>query len=1095
MSHPAITHFVRRLRRQAPAAACRADHDLLERFTALGDETAFAALVQRHGPMVRGLCRRLLGDPGQADDVFQATFLVLARRAASIRRRESVGSFLYGVARRLAHKAQRGAARRRRHESRAAEGRPRPSTPDAGWVELLAILDEELARLPEQARAPLLLCYLEGYTQDEAARFLGWSVGTLRRRLERGRELLRLRLTRRGATLSAGLFAAFLAPRAATAAVSDSLVGATARAAVEFAASKVMNSEAAALAQTALVPLWSSPLKALALFLLTLGLVTAGVGARLYQAPEERPADPPAAPRAPEEKPAPGMAAGDRLGDPLPEGALVRFGTTRFRHPGGISGADLAPDGKVIVTAGHFGLRLIDTGTGRMRLSIPDSQLPEGYTDGMRLVAFSPDGKHLLVAGEQGARLLDPATGKQTSLLGEGRSSTRCVAFSPDGKQIAVSEGGGVALYEAATGKRQRLVPPGSRWLVYAPDSRRIALNGVTETMIRICDAATGEESLRFDNGSDVVMVAFAPDGKTLAVVGKDRIVRVWDTAGRAVHAFAEDLAEPARDSIAALAFSPDGKVLAAGTGDDSIRLWDPATGKALHRLRGHTWMITGLFFSRDGKTLYSTSWDSTVRRWDVAAGKEIRGPENDFDQSHMALSADGKLLASGGADGTISVWEAATGRRLRLLEGQRRGGFGLAFSPDGRRLASGGWERTVRVWDVAGGKQDRALDCGPGNKNQGRVQAVAFSPDGRLLAACDSGRGVVHLWDAGSGVELRELAHLDPAAVAFAPDGKTLATGGWDGALVLWDVSGGRMLRTIHPGDRPTIVDAVAFSPDGRLIATGHHAPPKEKTDYVYLWDATTGELVRQIEAGHQVTWCLAFSPDGRWLATGGLDRTVRLWEVATGRRMHQLRGHEFWVLRLVFDPDGRTLATGGYDGTSLLWSLRPKLDPLPAAGVWPLWEALLGPDAASAYRAAWTMAEHPEASVAYLKKHLRSVTPPIDRDRLRQWLADLDSDAFDKREAASRELAKLGGAAEPAIRAARAKATSPEARRRLEALLRDMKVELTGEALRQSRAVGVLELMANREAVELLRNLAKGPEEDPLRRAAEAALERRKR
>src|SRR5439155_20085263 len=121
-----------------------------ERFAVLGDETAFAALVRRHGPMVRGLCRRLLGDPGLADDVFQATFLALARRAGSIRRRESVGSWLYGVARRLAHKTQRAEARRRRHERRAAESRPRPGSPDPGWAELLAILDEELSRLPEQ---------------------------------------------------------------------------------------------------------------------------------------------------------------------------------------------------------------------------------------------------------------------------------------------------------------------------------------------------------------------------------------------------------------------------------------------------------------------------------------------------------------------------------------------------------------------------------------------------------------------------------------------------------------------------------------------------------------------------------------------------------------------------------------------------------------------------------------------------------------------------------------------------------------------------------------------------------------------------------
>jgi RNA polymerase sigma factor (sigma-70 family) len=1097
MAHAAIDQFVLPLcHRQGLGAAGDADRDLLERFAAGGDEAAFAALVRRHGPMVRGLCRRLLGDPGRADDVFQATFLVLARRPGSIRRRASVGGWLYGVARRLAHKAQRGEARRRRHERRAAEGRLRAPTPGAGWAELLAILDEELERLPEQARAPLLLCYLEGCTQDEAARFLGWSLGTLRRRLEWGRDLLRLRLTRRGATLSAGLFAALLAPRAATAAVPDCLAGDVARAAVAFAAGRAPDSAAAALAQAACSTLGARTRKAVALLILTAGAVLAGAGGWAYRSANDLPPEPrPPAPQAPEGKPVAPTALTDRLGDPLPEGALVRFGSTRFRHPGGITNAALAPDGTVIATEGAGVLRLIDVATGRVRLTRKDPQFPEGHNDGMRVLAFSPDSKLLLAPGNAGLRLLDPATGKEMRRLGGSQGSTRGLAFSPDGKQIAVA-GNGATFYDTATGRERLHIPLAGQWmawwLAYGPDGCRVALPGTTSQDVRFCDTATGKEFGSFSSGSDVMTVAFAPDGKTLAVAGKDDAVRLWDVATcKAVHVLPEKPAEPGRDHVSALVFAPDGKVLTVGTGDDSIHLWDPATGRALRRLRGHTWMVTGLFFTGDGKTLLSTSWDGTVRRWDVASGREVRGPETDLDQAQMARSADGRLVATAGADGTITLWEAATGRRLRVLEGHRRGLFALAFSPDGRRLASGGWEEAVRLWDVAGGKEVQSLPCAADPQKKDRVEALAFSPDGRLLAACDRHQDVVRLWDMATGREVRQVASgRRDVALAFAPDGRTLATGGWDHNPVLWDVATGRQLRTMQPDrDGSDAVDAIAFSPDGHLIATGHHG------ESVYLWDAATGKPVRQIKAAHVVTWCLAFSPDGRWLATGGLDAMVSLWEVATGRRLHRLRGHAFWVLRLAFGPDGRTLTTGGYDGTSLLWTLKPKLEPLPAAGALPLWQALREQDAERAYRAAWALAEHPGQSIPFLKEHLRPARPPVDRDRLRQWLADLDSDEFRKRDTASRELAKLGAAIEPDLRAALANTQSQEARRRLEALLEDVQGQLSPEVLRRGRAVQVLELIGNRDAVELLTALAKEPEDESLRREAGAALARLRR
>ena len=205
------------------------DGELLERFVDGGDESAFESLVRRHGPMVLGLCRRALRDAHEAEDAFQATFLVLVRNARTIRKRESLASWLYGVARRVARRAQTGA----KHRSMVLHGEAMVSTgPDSDddRFEVLPIVHDEVERLPEKYRAPIVLCYFEGQSHEEAARHLDWPVGTVKGRLSRARGILQSRLVRRGLALSLGLVA-FLEDEA-SAAVPEPLVEATVQSAV-----------------------------------------------------------------------------------------------------------------------------------------------------------------------------------------------------------------------------------------------------------------------------------------------------------------------------------------------------------------------------------------------------------------------------------------------------------------------------------------------------------------------------------------------------------------------------------------------------------------------------------------------------------------------------------------------------------------------------------------------------------------------------------------------------------------------------------------------------------------------------------------------
>jgi RNA polymerase sigma-70 factor (ECF subfamily) len=215
----------------APAVIVLTDSQLLDRFVVSHDHASFQALLERHGPMVLGVCRRVLRHEHDADDAFQATFLVLVRKAAAIAKRDSVGSWLYGVAYRVATKAKTRALRRRAYE-RQAVNRPMTETQDEIlWRDLKPVLDAEVHRLPDKYRAPVVLCYLEGRPYSEAARQLGCSTGSVALRLAEARARLRDRLNRRGIVCSIGIFPRLLAPDRVNVPVPGELSESTARAA------------------------------------------------------------------------------------------------------------------------------------------------------------------------------------------------------------------------------------------------------------------------------------------------------------------------------------------------------------------------------------------------------------------------------------------------------------------------------------------------------------------------------------------------------------------------------------------------------------------------------------------------------------------------------------------------------------------------------------------------------------------------------------------------------------------------------------------------------------------------------------------------
>jgi len=257
------------------------DPELLDRFVQLRDQSAFTALVRRHGGMVFGVCRRILGSSQDAEDAFQATFVVLASKAAGLKRPELLANWLYGVAYRTARKAKAEAARRGFHERQAALMAASETLPvGEDWQEVRALLDEELQHLPSKYRVPLVLCYLEGLTNEEAARRLGWPTGSISYRLARGRELLRGRLARRQRALPSSDFNAGLAAIVLPPAVPDSLIESTVQAAVGNAGQPNWTPALLALAavsETAPAARTLRTLTVIAAGLVLTGLVAAGV--------------------------------------------------------------------------------------------------------------------------------------------------------------------------------------------------------------------------------------------------------------------------------------------------------------------------------------------------------------------------------------------------------------------------------------------------------------------------------------------------------------------------------------------------------------------------------------------------------------------------------------------------------------------------------------------------------------------------------------------------------------------------------------------------------------------------------------------------
>lgn len=591
MTQTALNAVLNTIRHVGPGGDLT-DRQLLVRFTESGDEAAFAVLVRRHASLVLQTCWQELRHNQDAEDAFQATFLVLARKAGVVEWQESVAGWLHAVACRVSAELRRKSARHQAREKPMDDIPEIPGPAPTPVNDEVVILNQELQRLPERYRSPLLLCCLEGRSRDEAAEQLGWTLGMVKGCLERGRELLRNRLARRGVTLGSAL-AILLLPATNVRSASPRLVGVT----MDMIRGRA-SGHALKIADGVLKAMTRTKLAFVGTILLCCVVVASGFGlvARHVQAGDQD--KPPAT-----AKPSPPLV--------LSEPKLI----TTVQHRDVVRAVAFTPDGRQIVTAAFDGWVTVSDATS--------GELVRRWATLSRnsAVAVSPDGK-LVAAGDADGELFvwGAVDGKERVCRLTRQGNVYCLAFSPDGRTLASANHlGTISLWDPKTGANLKHFEGHQNrvwWVSYAPDGKMLVSAGEDGT-IRLWDPANGKELLTI-NAHDgyACSVALAPDGRTLASCGYDGRLRLWDrTTGKML----KDYEIPA---AAALLYAPDGKSIFTTDRSSSVHQSDVSTGKVLRSLKEHTNAVHCVALTRDGKRLASASEDGTAHVWQLGGNK-----------------------------------------------------------------------------------------------------------------------------------------------------------------------------------------------------------------------------------------------------------------------------------------------------------------------------------------------------------------------------------------------------------------------------------------------------------------------------------------
>ena len=531
-------------------------------------------------------------------------------------------------------------------------------------------------------------------------------------------------------------------------------------------------------------------------------------------------------------------------------------------------------------------------------------------------------------------------------------------------------------------------------------------------------------------------------------------------------------------EAVLRVIYAPDGKTVAAATAERTIVLWDVATLKMKHVLEGHEDPVRGLAFSADGKTLASAADEGKVGLWNVMTGKELF-PQIGHWHSAIALGfVEGdRTLVSMSRAGTVQWWDWRKQAEERAIGGEPSVRGASAFGRDNAWLAVGTHAGAIRLLETKSGKEFARFE-----EFKSRVLSIALSHDGQTLVATNGAETLV--WDLAIRKVVKRLSGLGSTElVAVAPNGVVFVGGAKTSHL--WD-------RVTNKNRELPLAFAnyvtAMFTPNSRTLACA------DKVGKVQLWDVETGEKSGVLSGLSGWVLCTSVSPDNRFLAAGGW-RSIKVWEIDSGLERRGFEGFEGDVYATAFSSDGRTLASRVGGQQMLLWDIPGPIGELKIAEadvVPKFWQDLATANSALVHRAVWGLAGRPGEAAAYLKSKLKPA-PVLDHQRFSQLIKDLDSDVFNEREQATKELSNWGESVELALRKVYVASPSLEVKERIKSILDDLSAPRgSSERMQRLRAIEALEHAGTPEAQALLQDLANGAKDARSTREAIASLER---